>query len=420
MGGVVGAFLCGALGKCCGDPGPEIVDGTRLGVPQQRLGLGEHLFNRVQIRRIGRHIKHVRADALDRCGDARGLVGGQVVHHDDIVRAQCRQGECRNVDREDRPAQRPVDDQRRGQGVTSQGGHDGGDRQMPMRGLADQSFADRRAAAQSVMFVPTQVSSMKKVDRGGSRAALRTTPRAPLGHPGDPACWRAASFLKLIPGRGTKPYHREAGLEALRRQQPAADFRRRPARLSIHQSQQPVLMRPDLARADIAASRPGRTAAAVLDALCPADRRTGAHPKHPRHGTTRAPRLDRADNAFTQTSRVGGAHDELRIQQRHQTRRSSHSRDLPATIRRFYAPGARARSTRLADIPGKPRFSLPCSQRQRMALLYLLSTRRPEPRGQGGQHGAAHATRGVSVRHAFAKRKKPSWKQCCGAGYVVG
>jgi hypothetical protein len=56
---------------------PECLHGSNCPCSQQRLQLGERLFNRVQIRTVGRNEHQLRAGALDRLADKRGIKSGR-------------------------------------------------------------------------------------------------------------------------------------------------------------------------------------------------------------------------------------------------------------------------------------------------------------------------------------------------------
>ena len=55
---------------------------------QKRLQFGERQFDRIQVRAVGREKSEERARLRDRRADFRLFVGGEIVEHDDIARAQ--------------------------------------------------------------------------------------------------------------------------------------------------------------------------------------------------------------------------------------------------------------------------------------------------------------------------------------------
>ena len=65
MGEIAGAFGWREAREEAADGGPQRLDGAgRLG-PQQGLELGEHLLDRVQVRRVGRQVAQRRASGFD-------------------------------------------------------------------------------------------------------------------------------------------------------------------------------------------------------------------------------------------------------------------------------------------------------------------------------------------------------------------
>ncbi len=63
-------------------------DGTLGGFAQQRLELGEDVFDQVEVGTIGRQEEEPGALRLDHLAHARSLVAGEVVHDHDVARAQ--------------------------------------------------------------------------------------------------------------------------------------------------------------------------------------------------------------------------------------------------------------------------------------------------------------------------------------------
>lgn len=87
---VVGA-LCGREEVDDAPAGvPEGASGSLGGLAQQRLELGEGLFDGVEVGTVGREVAQVRTRRLDHLAHARPLVARQVVHDDDVAGAQFR------------------------------------------------------------------------------------------------------------------------------------------------------------------------------------------------------------------------------------------------------------------------------------------------------------------------------------------
>src|SRR3712207_4171704 len=58
------------------------------GLAQERLEVREGIFDRVEVRRVGREVEQARAGGLDELAGVRAPVTRQVVHHHDIARPQ--------------------------------------------------------------------------------------------------------------------------------------------------------------------------------------------------------------------------------------------------------------------------------------------------------------------------------------------
>ena len=83
--------------------------------------LGERLFDRIEVRAIGRQIAQRRASSLDRFPDTGDFVGWQVVHHDDIALAQGRREKMFDIGEETRGVHGPIEHARRGDRIATQG-----------------------------------------------------------------------------------------------------------------------------------------------------------------------------------------------------------------------------------------------------------------------------------------------------------
>ena len=76
---------------------PESVAGAGGSASEHRLQLGEHLLDRVQVRRVGRQVEDAGAGGGDRLADACHLVGGKVVHRHDVAGRQAGRKELLDV-----------------------------------------------------------------------------------------------------------------------------------------------------------------------------------------------------------------------------------------------------------------------------------------------------------------------------------
>ena len=72
------------------DASPCGLDGSLVGFPQQALELCEHLFDRVQVGRIGRQEEELDAGRPQELSHAASFVAAEVVDDDDAARLQLR------------------------------------------------------------------------------------------------------------------------------------------------------------------------------------------------------------------------------------------------------------------------------------------------------------------------------------------
>ena len=74
--------------KEAGDCRPEAIHSSLGRLAQEHLELGEGVFDRIEVRRVGRQVEEARARGLDHLGCSPPLVAGQIVHDDDVALAQ--------------------------------------------------------------------------------------------------------------------------------------------------------------------------------------------------------------------------------------------------------------------------------------------------------------------------------------------
>jgi hypothetical protein len=78
-----------------------------------RFELGEGVLDRIEVGTVGRQIAEFHTAGLDSLSDARDLVGGQIVHNDDITWAQCGDQHLLDPGQEALSVHRPVEKHRR-------------------------------------------------------------------------------------------------------------------------------------------------------------------------------------------------------------------------------------------------------------------------------------------------------------------
>jgi len=67
------------------DLSPCFVDGSLLGIAHPVFDLGESLFDRIEVGRIGRQKPQPGAGGADGAPDRRAFVAAEIIHHDDVA-----------------------------------------------------------------------------------------------------------------------------------------------------------------------------------------------------------------------------------------------------------------------------------------------------------------------------------------------
>src|SRR5215213_597205 len=120
---------------------PESIVSSCSGLPEQSLELGEELLDWVEIRGIGREVKHAGPDRPDRLLDPDDLVNSQVVHHHNVVWFQFRREHLRDVGAERLPGHGPIEHKRCKDPARPQARHNGRGFPVSRRHRIDQALA---------------------------------------------------------------------------------------------------------------------------------------------------------------------------------------------------------------------------------------------------------------------------------------
>src|SRR5215210_2870229 len=184
MNDVVLAFGRGKVVEQGADCLPESIFSSCSRFPEQSLELGKELLDRVEIRGIGREVKHAGPCRPDRLLDPGDLVNSQVIHRDHVARLQRRREHLLDVGAERLPGHGPIEHKRCDDPARSQARHDG-------RGLP---VAKRRCIDQALAPWAPAVEAGHRCGRGGLvdedealtiHVALPRPPAAPVpGHVG--------------------------------------------------------------------------------------------------------------------------------------------------------------------------------------------------------------------------------------------
>src|SRR5215217_7620965 len=149
MNDVVLAFGgCKVIGQGA-DRVPESILSSCRRLPEQSLELGEELLDWVEIRGIGRQVKHTGPGRPDRLLDPGDLVKGEIVHRDPVARLQRRCQHLLDVGAERRTGHRPIEHKRRDDAARPQARHDGRGLPMTRRHRIDQALASWTPAGEA-------------------------------------------------------------------------------------------------------------------------------------------------------------------------------------------------------------------------------------------------------------------------------
>ena len=115
LGEVIGAFGWFEGVEAAADGVAEVVDAARAVATEQCLQLGEDLRDRIEIGALGRQVGELGALGLDGFAAAGDLVGGEVVHDDDVAGGERRREGLLDPSAEARTVDRAVEEARRGE-----------------------------------------------------------------------------------------------------------------------------------------------------------------------------------------------------------------------------------------------------------------------------------------------------------------
>lgn len=103
------------------DGGPEFGDGAATSRPEQPFQLRKPEFNRIEVRTIGGQIPELRAGGFDSLPHPLNVMRRQVIHDDDVARAECGREDLVEVGEEGVAVHRPIQEARCGQAIDAQG-----------------------------------------------------------------------------------------------------------------------------------------------------------------------------------------------------------------------------------------------------------------------------------------------------------
>ena len=120
---------------------PDGFDGPFLGFSQQRFEFGEDLFDRVEVRRIGRQEDEPGTSSTDQTAHLAAFVRTKIVHHHNISGRQCWGEHLLDIDREGFAIDRSVEHKRRRDPVMPKRGKERHRAPVTVRNLAHKRLA---------------------------------------------------------------------------------------------------------------------------------------------------------------------------------------------------------------------------------------------------------------------------------------
>lgn len=142
----MGAFVWGEGAEERADLVPQCIDGARGGFAQQCLELGEELFDRVQVRRIGWQIEQCRVGGQNCFPDSSHFMTAEIVQDHDVAGLQRGCQEAARVGQKHRTVHRSVGDHGRDQPVVAQSAHEGCRFPVAVRNRSHATLTSGRAA----------------------------------------------------------------------------------------------------------------------------------------------------------------------------------------------------------------------------------------------------------------------------------
>jgi hypothetical protein len=146
---VVGAFLGRKLVEDFSDFVPQGVDRAFGGFAQESFEFGEGHFDGIEVGRIWREIEEDCAGGLDEGAHLGDLVGGQVVHDDEVAGSERRDQALLQPGQKDVAIHRPVEDIGRCDSVVAEARHEGCRLPIAVGRPSDQPFAAFATPAQA-------------------------------------------------------------------------------------------------------------------------------------------------------------------------------------------------------------------------------------------------------------------------------
>lgn len=128
------------------DASPCCLDSSFIGLSEQALELGEHLFDGVQIGGVWRQEEQPDARRFEQIAHTAAFMAAQVIDHDDAARLQFGDQELLDPGGEAVTVDRAIQDARSNNAIVPETGNEGQCLPMTMRHLVDQRLSFRMPA----------------------------------------------------------------------------------------------------------------------------------------------------------------------------------------------------------------------------------------------------------------------------------
>jgi len=161
-----------------------------------RFELGEGIFDRIEIGTVGRQKAEFGATGLDSLPDAGDLVGGQIVHDDDVAWVQGWRQHLLDPSKEALSVHRPVQKHRCNKACKRESADKSDGFPMPVRNGGAATLALWRPATKAChLRRKTALIDKDQVFGGQDRLGPRPNSRARPSHQRALARWHGQSFL---------------------------------------------------------------------------------------------------------------------------------------------------------------------------------------------------------------------------------
>lgn len=175
---IVGAFAGSEGVEEAAYPPPEAIDRALFGFSEKGLEFCEDLLDRIEVRRVRRQKQEMGASSANGAADRAAFVRAEVIHDNDVAGAQRRSEHLFDISLETFAVDWTVEDARRIDASTAQGGHEGQGFPMAVRNLGMEPLA-APAPSPKRRHIGLGPSLVEKNETLGCKPRLKTLPYGP-------------------------------------------------------------------------------------------------------------------------------------------------------------------------------------------------------------------------------------------------